>query len=88
LTRHRHTRLSPPAVGVIAGTTLAVPNLAAVAGLAAAIAGVQLQVRRIEEPYLMGAHGEDYRAYAARVGRFLPGVGRLRDTSQTTTSAK
>jgi protein-S-isoprenylcysteine O-methyltransferase Ste14 len=34
-------------------------------------------VRFVGEPYLARAHGEDYRAYAGRVGRFLPGVGRL-----------
>ncbi|MDG4807601.1 isoprenylcysteine carboxylmethyltransferase family protein [Micromonospora sp. WMMD1120] len=64
------------AVVVIAGTALAVPNAIALAGLAAAIIGVQLQVRRIEEPYLRRVHGEDYDRYAAHVGRFLPGIGK------------
>lgn len=36
-----------------------------------------MQVRLVEEPYLLRAHGHDHRAYAARTGRFLPGVGRL-----------
>jgi len=33
---------------------------------------------RLEEKHLAGLHGPSYRAYAARVGRFVPGVGRLR----------
>ena len=38
---------------------------------------VQLQVRVVEEPYLLATHGKTYAAYAARVGRFVPGAGRL-----------
>jgi protein-S-isoprenylcysteine O-methyltransferase Ste14 len=38
---------------------------------------LELQVRAVEEPYLIRSHGDAYRAYAARVGRFLPGIGRL-----------
>jgi len=34
-------------------------------------------VRAVEEPYLLDTHGDAYRGYATRVGRFLPGVGRL-----------
>jgi len=76
------------AVAVVAGVALAVPNLIAATGLAVALIGVQLQVRRIEEPYLLRAHGEDYRRYAGRVGRFVPGVGRLRVTSEKVASRK
>ena len=36
---------------------------------------LEIQVRRVEEPYLARVHGEAYRRYAARVGRFLPGIG-------------
>jgi protein-S-isoprenylcysteine O-methyltransferase Ste14 len=32
---------------------------------------------RLEEAHLMTLHGNAYRAYAARVGRFVPGFGRL-----------
>jgi protein-S-isoprenylcysteine O-methyltransferase Ste14 len=39
--------------------------------------GLELQVRAVEEPYLLRTHGDEYRVYAARVGRFLPGVGRF-----------
>lgn len=37
---------------------------------------VSLQTR-LEEGHLITLHGPAYRAYAARVGRFLPGVGRI-----------
>jgi len=39
--------------------------------------GLELQVRFVEEPYLARTHGEEYRAYASRVGRFVPRLGRL-----------
>ena len=60
-----------------AGLALAVPNAVAAAGLAAMVLGNELQVRRIEEPYLDHIHGTAWRQYAARTGRFLPGLGRL-----------
>ena len=31
----------------------------------------------VEEPYLLAMHGAAYAAYAARAGRFVPGIGRL-----------
>ena len=39
------------------------------------VAGVELQVRFVEEPYLARTHGDTYRDYCRRVGRFIPGVG-------------
>ncbi|MFC7330434.1 methyltransferase family protein [Marinactinospora rubrisoli] len=60
------------------GLTLLVPNGIAIAGLAVLITAIQLQVRRIEEPYLLRAHGRRYREYAAATGRFLPRIGRIR----------
>jgi protein-S-isoprenylcysteine O-methyltransferase Ste14 len=60
------------------GFAILVPTRLALVGLALLITGVELQVRRVEEPYLLRAHGDDFRAYAARVGRFVPGVGLLR----------
>jgi protein-S-isoprenylcysteine O-methyltransferase Ste14 len=62
------------------GFALMVPNPVALAGFALVIAGIQYQVRRIEEPHLHAVHNDAYQHYAATVGRFLPGVGRLRDT--------
>lgn len=59
------------------GLTLLVPSVVAIAGLVGLVVALELQVRVVEEPYLMRAQGEPYAAYAARVGRFVPGVGRL-----------
>jgi protein-S-isoprenylcysteine O-methyltransferase Ste14 len=61
----------------VAGLALLVPNALAAIALAALVTALQLQVRRIEEPYLIRTHGSAYTDYAARTGRFVPGVGRL-----------
>ena len=59
------------------GFALLVPTwLALVAGVLL-ISGLELQVRLVEEPHLLRTQGEPYRAWASRVGRFLPGLGRL-----------
>jgi protein-S-isoprenylcysteine O-methyltransferase Ste14 len=60
------------------GLALLVPNLLSALALLSGLVGLELQVRRVEEPFLLRAHGEDYRAYAREVGRFVPRVGRLR----------
>ncbi|OBI19453.1 hypothetical protein A5712_19705 [Mycobacterium sp. E2327] len=60
------------------GIVLVTPNVVAVAGLILLVATIELQVRRVEEPYLLRTHGDTYRAYAASVGRFVPGVGLIR----------
>ncbi|ULP40973.1 methyltransferase family protein [Mycobacterium lentiflavum] len=60
------------------GVTLATPNVVAFAGFILLVATVELQVRRVEEPHLLRAHRDAYRAYAATVGRFVPGVGLIR----------
>lgn len=59
------------------GLTLMAANPLALAGLAALVLAVEIQVRALEEPYLLATHGPHYRDYAARVGRFLPGLGRM-----------
>lgn len=59
------------------GFVLLVPTWVSAAALAALVAAVQLQVRVVEEPYLPAIHGAEYAGYAARAGRFVPGVGRL-----------
>ncbi|MDI3422276.1 hypothetical protein [Streptomyces luteolus] len=46
--------------------------------MAAMLIGIELQVRRIEEPCLRHVHGAAWQEYAARTGRFVPGLGRLR----------
>ena len=57
------------------GLALMVPNVVALAGLVALLVALELQVRVVEEPYLLRAHGDRYAEYAARVGRFVPGPG-------------
>jgi len=59
------------------GFALLVPTWLMAASGVLLIAGLQVQVRLVEEPHLLRSHGEPYRAYARRVGRFVPGLGRL-----------
>jgi len=59
------------------GLALLVPNVVALVGLATLWVALEIQVRLVEEPYLLRAHGDAYRQYAARVGRFVPGLGRM-----------
>ncbi len=60
------------------GLALLVPSWVALAGLAGLALALELQVRVVEEPYLLRVHRGTYASYAARVGRFVPGVGLLR----------
>jgi protein-S-isoprenylcysteine O-methyltransferase Ste14 len=64
--------------GVALGLALLLPNLPALLALALLGAGLEVQVRLVEEPYLMRKQGEAYSSWAARTGRFFPAVGRLR----------
>ena len=41
------------------------------------LVALEIQVRFVEEPHLLRVHGNAYSNYASRVGRFLPGLGRL-----------
>ena len=60
------------------GLALLVPSWVAIAGLVGLAVALELQVRVVEEPYLLQVHGRDYAEYSAGVGRFIPGIGRLR----------
>ncbi|SMD20192.1 methyltransferase family protein [Kibdelosporangium aridum] len=60
------------------GLALAVPNILSFGGLLLLYATVSVLVRKVEEPYLISTHGADYLGYARRIGRFFPGIGRLR----------
>ncbi len=60
------------------GIALLVPNAVAVASIVLLFIALEIQTRLVEEPYLLQTHGRAYRDYAARVGRFIPLVGRLR----------
>jgi protein-S-isoprenylcysteine O-methyltransferase Ste14 len=65
-------------VASVVGLALVVPNVVSLLMLVAFLAGLEIQVRLVEEPYLLRVHGDAYRDYAARTGRFVPGIGRLR----------
>ena len=73
----RNPVFSGSAITVL-GLALVVPNVLSLLMLVAFVAGLEIQVRLVEEPYLLRVHGDAYRAYAARTGRFVPGIGRLR----------
>jgi protein-S-isoprenylcysteine O-methyltransferase Ste14 len=60
-----------------AGFTLLVPSLVSLASTGTMLVSLELQTRLVEEPYLTRVHGEPYRGWARRVGRFVPGLGRL-----------
>ncbi len=68
------------ALATCIGLTLMVPTVVSLLGLAAVVVVVanQLLVRLVEEPHLRRVHGERYLNYAAAVGRFMPGLGRLK----------
>jgi protein-S-isoprenylcysteine O-methyltransferase Ste14 len=65
-------------IPAFAGIALLAPNVVTIAGAILLVVALELQTRLVEEPYLARVHGESYAAYAARAGRFLPGIGRLR----------
>jgi len=58
------------------GLALLTPNPVALVGFVLLVVTIELQVRAVEEPYLLTTHGDAYRDYCAGVGRFFPGVGR------------
>lgn len=55
-----------------AGVAAIVPSIVSVAAVVVLVVAVQVQVRVVEEPYLLRAHGESYRRYCERTGRFVP----------------
>ncbi|WP_437979183.1 isoprenylcysteine carboxylmethyltransferase family protein [Sorangium sp. So ce295] len=57
------------------GLALVLPNAAALASFLALVVAIELQVRFVEEPYLLRTHGNAYAEYCARAGRFIPGFG-------------
>lgn len=60
------------------GVALLAANPVTIAGAILLMVALELHTRLIEEPYLTRVHGHRYTAYASRVGRFVPAVGRLR----------
>lgn len=61
----------------LTGYTILIPTRLSLILLVGAFIGMRQQVKT-EEAHLLRAYGDDYRAYARRVGRFVPGIGRLR----------
>lgn len=62
-------------IPLVIGFCLMVPSLLSLAALVVIAISLELLVRAVEEPYLLRTHGSAYSDYAARVGRFVPGVG-------------
>ena len=62
---------------LLLGVAIVIPCAASLL-LGSAAAGAIAIHTRLEERHLLALHGDAYRAYAAGVGRFVPGVGRLR----------
>lgn len=58
----------------VIGLTAMVPTWPQLLTLAILIAGTQVQVRAVEEPYLTQIHGAVYATYKHHVGRFLPRI--------------
>lgn len=61
----------------VGGLALAAPTPLALSLPPLLLVSLQLQVRWVEEPYLVRTHGEAYLKWASRTGRFVPGLGRL-----------
>ncbi|HEX9967845.1 MAG TPA: isoprenylcysteine carboxylmethyltransferase family protein [Solirubrobacterales bacterium] len=64
-------------IPTVLGLALMVPSPVALIAFAGLLLALELQVRVVEEPYLLRVHGDDYAEYGARVGRFVPGTGLL-----------
>ena len=60
------------------GFALMVPTWLGFGAVLVIALGLELQVRAVEEPYLLRTHGDEYGRYASGVGRFVPGIGQLR----------
>ena len=61
----------------IAGYAVLLPTLLSAALLLGTYLGIRRQTAA-EESYLVQTYGEAFRGYARRVGRLLPGIGKLR----------
>lgn len=70
------------------GTALMSPSWLSVLGLAALVMACQLQVRRVEEPYLRATHGAAYLDYTTGAGRFVLLLGRGQRPADAATAAR
>jgi protein-S-isoprenylcysteine O-methyltransferase Ste14 len=66
-----------------AGTVLMAPSWLSLAALGLLVVACQLQVRKVEEPYLRATHGPEYLSYTSQAGRFIPILGRHRQPELT-----
>jgi len=57
------------------GSAMIAPNIVVIVGYVLLAVSIELQVRLVEEPYLLKVHGGSYREYASTVGRFVPRTG-------------
>ena len=64
-------------LSTFAGYAVLIPTPLSLVMLVGAFIGIRRQIFA-EEAYLMRTYGDTFHAYARRVGRFLPGIGRLR----------
>ncbi|MGI8461593.1 MAG: methyltransferase family protein [Solirubrobacterales bacterium] len=64
-------------IPTLTGIALLNPNPVSFGAVVLLIVALEMQTRLTEEPYLLAVHGDAYAEYAARVGRFLPGIGRI-----------
>ena len=69
------------------GLVLLVPNVVAITAWVAILAAIEIQVRAVEEPYLLLTHGATYAHYASHVGRFVPTIGTIMGRSRCGTNA-
>lgn len=67
---------------ILIGVMMASPGAWTTMGLVWTLTLLGMQAR-LEERHLLGIHGDEYRAYASRVGRFLPWIGRMRPSAPT-----
>ena len=51
-----------------------VPDVVAVAAMVTLVAALEIQIRLVVEPSLLGVHSEQLASYAARVGPSFPGL--------------
>ena len=56
----------------LGGFVCVAPSHLSVLTLLLVAVGIHLQVRYVEEPYLLATHGDSYADYRGRVGRYLP----------------
>jgi len=63
-------------IAVLAGYTLLLPTLLSAVILVGAGLAIRQQIAE-EEGYLLRTYGQQYRDYARRVGRLLPGIGKF-----------